>query len=173
MNGVSLDRSGTDAMVTTEFKSGASGGKVLRWPLDSSTALLKKSSDGMVHPTAGWRSPAWDVQGGVLTGSHGVLVGRCPNGTPVVSYMPPTTDGATTDPATGNSYTKSCLHKTTLAVDGTLDVHYWTTTPANAQNASYWPASHELWLASEYRGDGHYPGDRLVLVFDCADLTCS
>ncbi|WP_248958565.1 hypothetical protein [Sphaerisporangium perillae] len=174
MTSVSLDRSGyPDAMVTTEFKSGGSGGKIMRWPLDADTALLKKSADGYVHPIAGWTSPVWDTQGGVFTGSHGLLAGRCPNGTPVVSYMPSTTDGQVVDSSGTTTYTKSCLHKTTLASDGTLDVHYWTTTPANSQNLSYWPASHELWLASEFKGDGVYPGDRLVLVFDCPGLTCS
>ncbi|WP_214410388.1 hypothetical protein [Sphaerisporangium fuscum] len=173
MTGVSLDRSGyPDAMVTTEFKFGGSGGKILRWPLDAGTALLKKSSDGYVHPIAGWRSPVWDVQGGVFTGGRGVLTGRCPNGTPVVSYMPATTDGQVVN-SSGTTYTKSCLHKATLAADGTLDLHYWTTAPANSQNASYWPASGELWVDSEFKGDGVYPGDRLVLVFSGPGLSCS
>ncbi|MEV1176556.1 hypothetical protein [Nonomuraea sp. NPDC049784] len=45
--------------------------------------------------------------------------------------------------------------------------------PGNAQNVAYWPASGELWLVNEFRGDydGVYGSDRLVAL-SCPDLTC-
>ncbi|AQZ61721.1 putative secreted protein [[Actinomadura] parvosata subsp. kistnae] len=169
LNGVSLDRSGTDHLTTVEYRKGGSGGKILRWPLDAATALLRTGSDGLVRPTEGWFSPVWDVQGGVFTGGRGVLVGLCPEGSPSVTYMP----GGTA--SVYGEFRKSCLHRVTLSADrATLDVHYLTTAPGNAQNVSYWPASGEMWLVNEFRGDydGVYDSDRLVLAVTCPNLDC-
>ncbi|MBT2229772.1 hypothetical protein [Nonomuraea sp. NEAU-A123] len=169
LNGVSLDRSGTDHLTTVEYRKGGSGGKILRWPLDASTALLKTGSDGLVHPTEGWTSPIWDLQGGVFTGNEGIFVGLCPEGSPSVTYMP----GGTA--SVSGEFRKSCLHRVTVSADhSTLDVRYLTTAPGNAQNISYWPASGEAWLVNEFRGDtdGVYASDRLVLALSCPDLSC-
>ncbi|MGW0202131.1 hypothetical protein [Nonomuraea sp. NPDC003201] len=169
LNGVSLDRSGADHLTTVEYKRGASGGKILRWPLDPSTALLRTGSDGLVHPTEGWTSPVWELQGGVFTGDKGVLVGLCPDGAPAVTYMPGGTANISGD------FRKSCLHRVTISADrGTLDVHYMTTAPGNAQNVAYWPAGGEIWLVNEFRGDydAIYDSDRLVLALNCPNLDC-
>lgn len=166
---VSLDRSSSpDAMVTTEYDDSGAGGRILRWPLDGSTALLAPSADGLVHPVEGWSSPVWKMQGAVMTGSHGVIDGLCPNGAPAVSYM----GGGTANQFGGHD--KYCLHKFTVSADrSTLDVHYWTTIPENSENVSYWPSSGELWSVNEFKGDGTYPSDRLVLHWSCSGLTCS
>lgn len=169
LNGVSLDRSGADHLTTVEYRKDGSGGKILRWPLDADTALLKTGSDGLVRPTEGWTSPVWDLQGGVFSGGTGVLVGLCPDGAPPVTYMP----GGTSN--TSGEFRKSCLHRVTVSPDrATLDVHYMTTAPGNAQNAAYWPVSGELWLVNEFRGDYDdvYESDRLVLALSCPGLTC-
>jgi hypothetical protein len=165
---VSLDRSSSpDAMVTTEYQSG-SGGRILRWPLDGTSALLAPGSDGQVHPSEGWSSPVYLMQGAVMTGNQGVIEGLCPDGAPAVTYMP----GGTS--ATDGPYNKSCLHKFTVPSDrSSLDIHYWTTSPGNSENLSYWPASGDLLLVNEYKGDGSsYGSDRLVLDWHCTGLTC-
>ncbi|MEV1249476.1 hypothetical protein [Nonomuraea sp. NPDC049750] len=111
----------------------------------------------------------WALQGGVFTGGNDIVVGLCPDGAPPVSYMLSGTANIYGD------YRKSCLHRVTVSADrATLDVHYLTTAPGNAQNVAYWPASGEPWLVNEFRGDydGVYGSDRLVPALSCPDLTC-
>ncbi|MEV0586162.1 hypothetical protein [Nonomuraea sp. NPDC050310] len=169
-HGVSLDRSGADHLVTVEYRQGASGGKILRWPLDASTALLKPDAGGVVRPTEGWTSPVWDMQGSAFTGGRGVLEGLCPEGMPPVSYMPDQ-DGR----SVVGAFRKSCLHRVSIAADrSAIEVHVMTTAPGNAQNLSYWPGSGELWLVNEFKGDydNIYGSNRLVLALTCPDLAC-
>jgi hypothetical protein len=175
---VSLDRSTVpDSFITTEYDPQGPQGRILRWPLDANTALLKPGTDGYVRPSQGWLSPVYRMQGAVFTGSNGVIEGLCPNGEPSVSYMPT----GPNNEAVYHGFAKSCLHKATIAADGTLNVHYWTTAPGNAENLSYWPASGELWLINEFRGatDTYanppvtYASDRLILALHCPGLTCS
>lgn len=174
---VSLDRStASDSLITTEYDDKGPQGRIVRWPLDASTALLKPDSDGFVRPSQGWTSPVYRMQGAVFSGGNGVIEGLCPNGVPAVSSMP--ADAANS--AVLHGFAKSCLHKATVSADGSLDVHYWTTAPGNSENVSYWPSSGELWLMNEFRGstDTHvsppvtYPSDRLVLSLNCPNLTC-
>jgi hypothetical protein len=175
---VSLDRSTTpDSLITTEYDDQGPQGRILRWPLDAATALLKPGPDSLVRPTQGWTSPVFRMQGAAFTGSHAVIEGLCPNGEPPVSNMPV----GPHNEAVYHGFAKACLHKATISADGTLDVHYWTTAPLNSENVSYWPASGELWLLNEFRGSTDtyvtppkaYPGDRLVLALHCPDLACT
>lgn len=166
---VSLDRSTTpNALVTTEYYEPGAGGRILRWPLNSTSHLLQTSADGLVHPVEGWSSPIYRMQGAVTYGSHVVIEGLCPDGEPAVSYMP----GGTA--AVSGGFTKSCLHKGTFdSGRSTIDLHYWTTSPGNSENLDYWPSSGQLLLVNEFKGSGGYPGDRLVLDWACTGLTCS
>ncbi|GIH15265.1 hypothetical protein Raf01_34370 [Rugosimonospora africana] len=180
LDSISLDRSTSPAsVITTEYDDQGPQGRILRWPLDAETATapLKPDADGYVRPDQGWTSPVYRMQGAAFTGIHGVVEGLCPNGAPPVSSMP---DDPAHD-AVIHGFAKSCLHKATISADGSLDVHYWTTTMENAENVSYWPSSGELWVMNEFRGSTDtqvsppvaYPGDRLVLAIHCPDLTCS
>ncbi|GAA5190567.1 hypothetical protein GCM10023322_46020 [Rugosimonospora acidiphila] len=177
-NSISLDRSTVpDSLIAVEYDDQGPHGRILRWPLDASTALLKPGSDGYVRPDQGWTSPVYRMQGAVFTGGSGVIEGLCPNGAPPVVGMP-------NDPANDaivDGFAKSCLHKATISANGSLDVHYWTTTMTNAENLSYWPSTGQLWLMNEFRGTTDtkvsppvaYPSDRLVLAIHCPSLTCS
>lgn len=163
-----LDRStAPDSIITTEYNE-AGQGRIVRWPLDASTALLKENAAGVVSASEGWRSPVTHMQGGVTSAGRGMVTGLCPDGAPAVSYMP----GGTA--AEFGPYDKYCLWKVNLS--GTAPTFsYFTTVPANSQNVSYWPSTGQLWLVNEFRGsyDGEYGSDRLVLRFDCPALTCS
>lgn len=178
-HGVSLDRSGADHVVTVEYVPGGSGGRILRWPLDAATARLLPGSDGLVRPTEGWASPVWDTQGAAFTGREGVISGRCPDGYPAVSYMPnvavPGGGYKALVSANGTTYSKSCLHRVTIAADrSSIGTSYLSIAPGNSQNLAYWPSSQELWLVNEYRGDtsGTYGSNRLVLSLTCPGLAC-
>jgi hypothetical protein len=166
---VSLDRSSTpDSLVTTEYSERA-GGRVLRWPLDVRTGRLSVGRDKRAHPTAGWKAPVRRMQGAAFAARHGVVAGLCPPGAPAVSYMPGS--GA----AVHGLQAKACLYHATrssLRPGATLSLRYWTTAPSNMQNVSYWPASGEIWTLNEFRGNGVFDGDRLVLALDCPALVC-
>jgi hypothetical protein len=166
---VSLDRSSTpDSLVTTEYSTSA-GGRVLRWPLDARTGRLAAGRDGRVRPLAGWKSPVRRMQGAAFAARHGVVTGLCPRGAPPVSYMPG--GGA----AIHGKQAKACLFHATLSSlrpAATLSLRYWTTAPSNIQNVSYWPASGQLWTLNEFRGNGAFGSDRLVVVLDCPALDC-
>ncbi|MFI6901264.1 hypothetical protein ACIBKY_08385 [Nonomuraea sp. NPDC050394] len=176
-SGVSLDRSGADSLITVEHVQAASG-RVVRWPLDFVTARLEEGADGLVRPREAWFSPVWDMQGGVFHNDVGVMEGLCPNGYPAVSYMPHVTvDGVSQSIVNtgGTQYRKSCLHQVIISADRSrITTSYLTTAPGNAQNLSFWPASNELWLVNEYRGDttGSYGSNRQVLSLKCVNLVC-
>lgn len=167
---VSLDRSSVpDSLVTTEYSAHA-GGRVLRWPLDVRTSRLAVSRrDHRVHPRAGWKSPLRRMQGAAFAARHGVVAGLCPEGAPAVSYMPG--GGA----ALHGNQAKACLYHATLSSlrpGASLSLRYWTTAPSNIQNVSYWPASGEVWTLNEFRGNGVFGSDRLVMALDCPALVC-
>jgi hypothetical protein len=128
-NGIALDRSGgRDSFVSVEFTSRASGGRVVRWPLDPTTQLPRISTDGLVHPIEAFSSPLWGMQGGVSYNGNFVLVGVCPE------YA-----------ATTGVDMPSCLH----VGRGGERTRSWTRAPKNSQNVSYWPATNELWVTNE------------------------
>jgi hypothetical protein len=167
LNGVSLDRSTSpDSLVTVEY-SRDHHGRVVRWPLDVRTTLLKKAKDKRVHPSEGWASAVRRVQGASFSGNRAIVSGLCQYGAPDVSYMP-----AGPEPFAGN-IAKACLYRGTLSRDhGLLSLRQWTTAPANIQNMSYWPGNGRLWAVNEFRGSGAVGGDRLLLSFACPALAC-
>jgi hypothetical protein len=159
---VALDRKTTpDTLVTTEFNA-KSGGRIVRWPLDSRTGRLRpvaKRSRTIV-PIAGWKSALRRQQGAAFYGRNGVVAALCP---PATS-------------APGSS-SVSCLYRATLSSTqrtARLTTTYWTTVPRGTQNIAYWPASGELWTLNEYPGvDPANPSGRQVLALDCPLLVCT
>jgi hypothetical protein len=166
-SGVSLDRSTTpDSLVTSEYNV-RPGGRIVRWPLSSRTSRLLKSRDGLVRPKEGWTTSLQRVQGVAFAGNRAVVSGLCPEGAPPVSYMA----GGTA--STDGARVKACLFQATLSPHRrVLSSRYWTTAPNNVQNVSYWPRRHRLWVTTEFRGDGTYGSDRLVLSLRCPGLSC-
>ncbi|HWK28156.1 MAG TPA: hypothetical protein VNS09_16440 [Solirubrobacter sp.] len=55
---VSVDRTAGPALVTGEYRKGKTGGRIVRWPLDAATGLLRGGG-----AEAAWSSPATNVQG--------------------------------------------------------------------------------------------------------------
>src|SRR3954447_26574959 len=137
---VSLDRKTTpDTMVTTEYNA-RSGGRIVRWPLDSRTGRLRPVAKGRrtIVPIAGWKSPLRRQQGAAFYGRNGVVAALCPPGT-----------------SAAGSSSVSCLYRATLSSTRStaqLTTTYWTTVPRGTQNLAYWPASRELWTLNEFPG---------------------
>lgn len=124
-----LDRSGADSFVAVEHTV-RGGGRIVRWPLDEATSLLKPGTDGAVHAVEAFASPVWGMQGAVAYDGYFVVAGVCPE------YADDIGDGV--------DY-PSCLHRGTGGVSTTT----WTKAPKNTENLSHWPATGELWLIGE------------------------
>lgn len=60
---VSVDRTAGPALVTGEYKDGETGGRIVRWPLDAATGLLRGGG-----AEAAFSSPATNVQGALMVG---------------------------------------------------------------------------------------------------------
>lgn len=126
-NSISLDHSGAPSMVSAEYVP-SHGGRVLRWPLDPATGL-PRAEGGSTHPTEGFRTPVWNVQGVVAHGGRYVMTGVCPKWAGVK-------DGIDHP---------SCLHRGV----GGQSTSVWTEGPKNSQNLSYQPAGARLWFLGE------------------------
>jgi hypothetical protein len=132
LNSLSLDRSGTDALVSAEYYNGA-GGRIVRWPLDYLTALPTTSDPsgiGVSHASAGFTSPIWQMQGAATDGTTYWMAGLCPTGV-----------GA--DPYDSAGY--SCIHY--AASDAAP--HVLTTSPPLTEDLGYDPAKGRIWGLNE------------------------
>ncbi|MFC6882251.1 MULTISPECIES: hypothetical protein [Actinomadura] len=133
LSSLSLDRSGTDALVSGEHRS-AAGGRVIRWDLDARTALPR--SDDPIRPVAGatadasYVSPVFQMQGVATDGQTYYMAGKCPKG-----WVP--------DPDAEDAL--SCLH---YAKPG-AEPHVLTTAPVYTQNLSWAPQTRRLWGLNE------------------------
>ncbi|MFB9902738.1 hypothetical protein [Allokutzneria oryzae] len=123
---LSLDR-GTSSFVTVEHVAKGGNGRLVRWPIDPATGLLRAEANGSVRAVEAFASPVWAMQGAVSHNGYVVVSGACVQhaGKPV--DLP------------------SCLHG---GVPGQT-VSQLTEAPVNNQNLSYWPATGELWLMNE------------------------
>ncbi len=152
MNSLSLDRTGTDALITTEFRRSTGGAPVVRWPLNSTDALLDTDGTtnyrGSVHATAGYRTPVWAVQGTATDGTYFYFSGTCPE------YA----DRDPDDSATADL--PYCIH---WAKPGTSP-HVLTYGPPLIQNLSWAPSSGRLWGINERIAAA--PGVRSVFSLD-------
>lgn len=124
---LAFDHSGPGSVISAEHIARGADGRIVRWPFDSATGLLKTSGDGQVHATEGYRSPVWAVQGAVAHDGYILLTGACPENAGKPGDLP------------------ACLHG---GIGGT-SISRLTTAPVNAQNLSHWPATGELWLLGE------------------------
>ncbi|KUL42445.1 hypothetical protein ADL15_00790 [Actinoplanes awajinensis subsp. mycoplanecinus] len=83
LNALSLDRRGAspDSMVSAEYVSKDSpvraGGRAIRWPISSATALPTLSADGKVHAEEAFSSPIWSMQGIASDGANWFIAGVC------------------------------------------------------------------------------------------------
>ncbi|MFI8324657.1 hypothetical protein [Streptomyces sp. NPDC085529] len=147
LTSLSLDRTGTDSLVTSEF--GATGGRPLvRWPLNATDALLDTDGatnyTGSVTASAAYRVPVWKVQGAATDGTYYYFSGVCPE------YA-----GAQT------SDDPYCIHR---AKPGEAP-HVLTKAPPLTQNLSWSPAVHRLWGLNE-RANYSGPGKRVVFTLN-------
>ena len=148
LNSLSLDRSGQDGLVSAEFKAGAAGGRVIRWPLDHQTALpstTDPSGIGVSHATVAYSSPVWAMQGAATDGTTWYLAGDCPSGVGTGS---------------GDSIDYSCIHH---AVPNDAP-HMLTTSPVLTQNLGWSPADNRLVGINERINST--TGERVVFTLD-------
>jgi hypothetical protein len=83
LNSLSLDRRGSarDSIISAEYDAdNVAGGRVIRWPMDASTALPLVSADGKVHADEAFSSPIWHQQGAASDGTNFYLSGACAGG---------------------------------------------------------------------------------------------
>ncbi|WP_370415205.1 hypothetical protein [Streptomyces fradiae] len=134
LNSLSLDRTGQDGLVSSEYVKGGSGGRVIRWPLNYLTALpttSDPSGHGVSHATRGFVSPVWDMGGATTNGTYWYMSGTCPSGV----------GGGSGDP----NADYSCIHRA-LPNDAP---HVYTTSPIYTQNLGYAPVSKRIWGLNE------------------------
>ncbi|GHG20680.1 hypothetical protein [Streptomyces zaomyceticus] len=146
LTSLSLDRNGTDSLVTSEFA--AKGGRpVVRWPLNATDGLLETDGannyTGRVTANAAYRVPIWKVQGAATDGTYYYFSGECPE------YA------GTTD-----SDVPYCIHR---AKPGEAP-HVVTQAPPLTQNLSWAPSSGRLWGLNERAN--HTSGKRVVFSLD-------
>lgn len=123
---LSFDHTGDGSIVTAEHTA-QGGGRVLRWPFDPASTLLRTSPDGLVHAAEGFSSPVWAMQGVVADQGYFVITGVCPENAGEPGDLP------------------SCLHGGV----GGVSTARLSAAPVNSQNLAHWPATGELWLLSE------------------------
>lgn len=146
LTSLSLDRTGEDGLITSEFA--AKGGRpVVRWPL-SGNGLLETdtagNSTGTVTADAAYRVPIWKVQGAATDGEYYYFSGECP------AYA------GSTDPDV-----PYCIH---WARPGQAP-HVLTYAPPLTQNLSWSPSAGRLWGINE-RANYSGPGKRVVFSLD-------
>ncbi|MEU6479886.1 hypothetical protein ABZ858_23960 [Streptomyces sp. NPDC047017] len=134
LNSLSLDRSGQDGLVSAEFSDkNAGGGRVLRWPLNYRTALpatTDPSGIGLTHPTLGYVSPVWHMQGAATDGANWYIAGDCPGGV---------------GGGSGDALPYSCIHKT----QPDQAPHVLSTSPVLTEDLGYSPSAKRLWGINE------------------------
>ncbi|MER7181545.1 hypothetical protein ABT404_19020 [Streptomyces hyaluromycini] len=152
MTSLSLDRTGTDALITSEFRRSTGGAPIVRWPLNAADTLLDTDGttnyEGTVHATAGYRTPVWGVQGAATDGTYFYFSGTCPE------YA----DRDPNDSATADL--PYCIH---WAKPGSAP-HVLTYGPPLIQNLSWAPSSGRLWGINERIAPA--PGVRSVFSLD-------
>lgn len=122
----SVDRTSTpDSMIVPEYSSAGTGTRVVRFPLDYSTRLLKASSDGYVHASQAYRVNIPSMQGATAI-----------NGKFYVSA------------SAGSSHYGSLW---TFKGSAT-PVKHSSVFPVGNEDLSYWAGKNQLWTLSEYAG---------------------
>ncbi|CAL9594409.1 hypothetical protein SUDANB58_05303 [Streptomyces sp. enrichment culture] len=145
LTSLSLDRSGEDGLITSEF--GAHGGRpVVRWPL-SDNGLLEtdtaSNSTGTVQAQEAFRVPVWRVQGAAFDGEHYYFSGECPE------YA-----------GSDNADVPYCIHW--ARPNG--EPHVLTYAPPLTQNLSWSPSAKRLWGINERAN--YSTGKRVVFSLD-------
>jgi hypothetical protein len=86
LNSLSLDRTGTDALISAEYTSpsAGAGGRIIRWPLNARSALPRADDGtdiGKVTAVAAYSTPVLAMQGAATDGTTMYISGQCPDGT--------------------------------------------------------------------------------------------
>ena len=117
---VGVDRS-NGSLVTGEYISGKSGGRVVQWPIDAATGRLTENSSGAVSSRAAFQTTRTNVQGGTSHGGTFWLSSSTGRGN----------DGQ--------------LHRTRVGESGTTSA-----TPTGPEDLSYDPGTGDLWSVTEW-----------------------
>ncbi|MGW7318405.1 FG-GAP repeat domain-containing protein [Streptomyces sp. NPDC054865] len=141
--GASLDLTGpTPAITTTEVTSRAdqgfvgTGGKIVRWPLDPATGLLRTVTEGtssVARASAAWSSPIVGAQGVVSSGGTILISAPCPE---YVEWVP---GGPAVEPV------NSCVYR---SLPG-RPVQLWKRASVHLQNLAYDARRDALWFVNE------------------------
>jgi hypothetical protein len=145
MTSLSLDRTGTDGLITSEVAT-QGGRPVVRWPL-SGNGLLEtdttSNSTGTVTADSAYRVPIWKVQGAATDGQYYYFSGECPE------YA-----------GSSDADVPYCIH---WAKPGG-EPHVLTYAPPLTQNLSWSPSAGRLWGINERANST--TGKRVVFSFD-------
>lgn len=123
---VSLDRTSSPrSVIVPEYDAGGQGTRVVRYPLDESTAMLKPSDDGYVHGSEAYQVDIQSMQGATSIGGK---------------FYASSSRGANTQ---GSVYTFTGTSGPTA---------HPSALPPGPEDLSYWPSKDELWTLAEHPG---------------------
>jgi hypothetical protein len=123
---VALDRtSSPHSVIVPEYDDHAAGTRVVRYPLDASTLLLKPAGDGYVHGTEAYQVDLPSMQGATAIGGKFYVSSSRGAGTPGSLYTFTRSSGPTE-------------HARTL--------------PPGPEDLAYWAAHDQLWTLAEHPG---------------------
>jgi hypothetical protein len=123
---ISLDRTTSPhSVIVPEYDSGGTGTRVVRYPIDESTLMLKPSEDGYVHASEAYRVDIRSMQGATAVGGK---------------FYVSSSRGARTR---GSIYT--------FTGNGGPTAHPHTL-PPGPEDLSYWRSRDELWTLGEHPG---------------------
>ncbi|HEX2462399.1 MAG TPA: hypothetical protein VHJ58_19805 [Vicinamibacterales bacterium] len=124
---VSLDRtSSPQSVIVPEYDADGTGTRVVRYPIDESTLLLKPSADGYVHGNEAYRVDIPSMQGAAAIAE---------------TFHVSSSRGKSTQ---GSVYT---FTKTSGPTEHTRAL------PRGPENLSYWPSKDQLWTLAEHPGN--------------------
>jgi hypothetical protein len=148
LGSLSLDRTGTDTLVSGEYRR-AAGGRIIRWPLNAGVALpmAKDGSEiGTAEAVRAYTTPVWSMQGVATDGERFYMSGQCPEGW--------------NDVPADHNLAYSCIHH---AKPGEAP-HVLTMAPRMTQNLSWAPQWGRLWGLNERIDISN--GDRVIFSID-------
>jgi hypothetical protein len=124
---VSLDRtSSPQSVIVPEYNANGTGTRVVRYPIDESTLLLKPSDDGYVHSTEAYRVDIPSMQGATAIARKFYVSSSRGKNTQGSVYTFTKTSGPKEHPRA---------------------------LPRGPEDLSYWPSKDQLWTLAEHPGN--------------------
>jgi hypothetical protein len=121
---VSLDRtSAPQSVIVPEYDAAGTGTRVVRYPIDESTLLLKSSDDGYVHGSEAYQVDIPSMQGATAIGGKFYISSSRGASTQGSVYIFTTSSGPT-------------AHRNAL--------------PAGPEDLAYWQSQDQLWTLAEH-----------------------